>query len=688
MRRTLLILFVGALASMVSAQEDASEVPGKPRDGRLDARITLDSYHPWTPPESREAWAGRRAVVRRQVLVAAGLWPEPVRSELQPVIHGAIQREGYTVEKVFFQSLPGFYVSGNLYRPTDAGPGPHPGVLSPHGHWALGRFTVVPDDEAIAQIESGAERHLANAKYVLQARCAQLARMGCVVLHYDMIGYADFDQLDHARGFGDLEAELWGMSWFGLQTLNSIRALDLLESLPDVDPQRIGVTGASGGGTQTFILGAVDERPDVFFPAVMVSTAMQGGCVCENASHLRVRSGNIELAAMAAPRPLGLTGANDWTVEIESKGLPELEALYTLLGVPDAVEGHCYPSFEHNYNRVSRLHMYTWMNRHLGLGIQEPLDESALVPIEPSRLSVFVDEHQRPADASDLAEVRATLREIAGRELERLEGLASTDPAEFRRVVGGALRAITHAQLPAPGGTENIARGALLPGTDSDLRTGWIGRVDTTDAVALLTILPRPAGEDAGRRATVLVGPEILGNELLGELVSGGGTVHRPAPLASKPVDQGRHGTFVGYTWCYNTTLFAERVQDVLTTIAHVRDQSGRPVALVGLGEGAPWALIACALAGDAVDRIAVDGDWDFGRIESLEDPAMLPGALRYGGVSFFGALLAPTPLRWLGVEELPGVLSAMYASSGASAAPQAVPAAHPPTLAAWILEE
>ena len=208
------------------------------------------------------------------------------------------------------------------------------------------------------------------------------------------------------------------------------------------------------------------------------------------------------------------------------------------------------------------------------------------------------------------------------------------------------------------------------------------------DAVALLTILPGPDREDTGRRATVLVDPEFLGNELLGELVLRGGIAHRPVPLASKPVDQGRHGTFVGYTWCYNTTLFAERVQDVLTTIRHVLDQSGRPVAVVGLGEGAPWALVAAALAGNAVDRIAVDGDWDFGQIESLEDPAMLPGALRYGGVSFFGALLAPTPLRWLGAEELPGVLGAMYASSGAPDAPQAVPILHPPTLADWLLAE
>src|ERR1051325_10436318 len=111
----------------------------------------------------------------------------------------------------------------------------------------------------------------------------------------------------------------------GLQTWNSIRALDFVTSLPDVDASRIGVTGASGGGTQTFILCAVDPRPAVEFPAVMVSTAMQGGCTCENASLLRIHTGNIEFAALFAPKPQGMTCANDWTKEMSTKGFPELK---------------------------------------------------------------------------------------------------------------------------------------------------------------------------------------------------------------------------------------------------------------------------------------------------------------------------------------------------------------------------
>src|SRR5205814_1366844 len=169
-----------------------------------------------------------------------------------------------------------------------------------------------------------------GAKYPLQARCVQLARMGCVVFFYDMVGYADSMQIKHRDGFLDVEAELRQQSFMGLQTFNTIRALDFLLSLPDVDPARVGVTGASGGGTQTFILCGIDDRPAAAFPAVMVSTGMQGGCICENCSYLRVGTGNIELAALFAPKPLGMSGADDWTIDIETKGLPELKALYRL----------------------------------------------------------------------------------------------------------------------------------------------------------------------------------------------------------------------------------------------------------------------------------------------------------------------------------------------------------------------
>src|SRR5437899_5498366 len=286
------------LATAARAADDPLRVVAPndwPRDARLGRAKTLNDYFPMDVPTSKEAWETRRKELREQVLVANGLWPMPPKTPLHPVIHGKIDRDDYTIEKVFFSSHPGHYVSGNLYRPKGKA-GKLPGVLCPHGHWANGRFYDAGEKAAREQMKQGAEKTTEGAHYPLQARCAQLARMGCVVFHYDMVGYADSQQITHREGFTDAQAELRLQSFMGLQTYNSIRALDFLLSLPEVDSKRIGVTGASGGGTQTFILCAVDDRPTAAFPAVMVSTAMQGGCICENCSYLRVAAGNIDLA--------------------------------------------------------------------------------------------------------------------------------------------------------------------------------------------------------------------------------------------------------------------------------------------------------------------------------------------------------------------------------------------------------
>jgi dienelactone hydrolase len=234
--------------------------------------------------------------------------------------------------------------------------------------------------------------------------------MGCVVFHYDMVGYADSKPLDHRNGLTDVAAELWLQNELGLQTWNSIRALDFLTSLPEVDANRIGVTGASGGGTQTFMLCALDPRPTVAFPAVMVSTAMQGGCVCENASYLRNGISNITIAALFAPKPLAMSGADDWTIDIETKGLPELKQVYSLFDQADHVNAVCYPQFGHNYNQVSREMMFDWFNQHLGLDQPAPVKQTDFKPLTIEELTVFNAEHPLPADALSAEKLRELMK--------------------------------------------------------------------------------------------------------------------------------------------------------------------------------------------------------------------------------------------------------------------------------------
>ena len=272
----------------------------------------------------------------------------PTKTPLNAVIHGRIDRGEYTVEKVYFESAPGFFVTGNLYRPKKV-TGKVPGVLFAHGHWTNARLTESTPAELRREIADGEERFEEGGRSRFQSMCVQLARMGCVVWQWDMLGNSDSQQLsmDLVHGFAKQRPEMntaenWGLfspqaeahlqSVMGLQTWNSIRSLDFLLSLPEVDPDRIAMTGASGGGTQTMILAAIDPRVRLSFPAVMVSTAMQGGCTCENACLLRVDTGNVEFAALFAPKPQGMTTANDWTKEMATKGFPELKQLYACWG--------------------------------------------------------------------------------------------------------------------------------------------------------------------------------------------------------------------------------------------------------------------------------------------------------------------------------------------------------------------
>src|ERR1041384_8196451 len=366
--RSVLRLFLGLSIATVTFKTTAAPrvLPeGRlPNDVRLEPLKDLDGYFPFIPPASKGEWEKRAGRVRRQILVSQGLWPIPATTPPNAVIHGRIDLGDYTVEKVFFESAPGFFVTGYLYRPKKVA-GKAPGVLFAHGHWADARLSESTEAELRREIVDGAERFEQGGRSRFQSMCVQLARMGCVVWQWDMLGNSDSQQLsmELVHGFKTQRPEMntttnWGLfspqaeahlqSAMGLPTWNSIRSVDFLLTLPEVDPSRIAITGASGGGTQAMLLAAIDPRVALSFPAVMVSTAMQGGCTCENASLLRVNTGNIEFAGLFAPKPQGMTTANDWTKEMSTKGFPELKQHYTMLGAPNNVMLQRGEHFPHN----------------------------------------------------------------------------------------------------------------------------------------------------------------------------------------------------------------------------------------------------------------------------------------------------------------------------------------------------
>lgn len=316
---------------------------------------------------SLDGWKARASHLREHILATAGLLPMPEKAPLNPSIFGDLKRSDYTVSKVYFESVPGFFVTGNLYRPNGAGP--FPAILSPHGHWAHGRLENTPTAS-------------------VPGRAINLARQGFVVFTYDMIGYIDSRQLPHT--FGGQREHLWGLSLAGLHLWNSIRALDFLETLPYVKRDAIGATGASGGGTQTFLLAAVDERVKVAAPVNMISLHMQGGCLCENLPGLRLDTTNVEIAATIAPRPLLMVSATgDWTAKTLEREYPAMRRIFGLFGAEERVHAMRVDA-PHNYNKESREAMYAWMARWLQAAPADVRrEERSFTPDPPPDVLVF-----------------------------------------------------------------------------------------------------------------------------------------------------------------------------------------------------------------------------------------------------------------------------------------------------------
>jgi len=519
-------------------------------------RTLNDTFDPPRVADPK-TWGRRAEHLREHILASAGLMPLPERTPLQPRIFGEVKHADYAVSKVYFQSLPGFLVTGNLYRP--AGDGPFPAILSPHGHWAYGRL----ENTALASVPG---------------RAINLARQGFVVFSYDMIGYVDSQQIPHT--FGGRREHLWGLSLAGLQLWNAIRALDFLETLPYVRRDAIGATGASGGGTQTFLLAAVDPRVAVAAPVNMISLHMQGGCLCENPPGLRLDTTNVELAASIAPRPLLMVSATgDWTKNTLEHEYPAVRQIYTLLGAPDRVHAVRFEA-DHNYHRESREAMYAWMARWLQdapADVRRP--ERSFSPGAPADLLVF---HMRPVPAGLVTPSELTHNWIAAARRQLAASPPEVAARALRHVLGFA------DPRPSPAGVSAPARkkAVLVAGTD-------------------------PALDEHLRAA--------------------GFAVH---PIAFTPFDHGAAGR-IRHFETYNRTAASQRVADIVKAV-----QSNPGAAVVAAGDAALAGLLAAAIAAPPVAVLDVDR-FDSTGDEGFLERLYIPGLRRAGDLQTAAAMYA-----------------------------------------------
>jgi dienelactone hydrolase len=363
--------------------------------------ITLLRGRAYTEPEAkeklaekaklyhdRESWEERSKLLRDGVKKGMQLERLPAPCDLKVIRHSKRDKDGYTVENIAFESLPGFWVTGNLYLPAKFD-GKIPGVLNPHGHLGNGRM-----------------------QEYMQKRCAAQARMGAAAFAYDMVGYGESTQCEHRR-----------FQVQRLQTYNSIRALDFLESLGMIDEDRLAITGESGGGTQTFLLGAVDDRIDLTIPVVQVSAHFFGGCECESAMPIHktaaYETNNVEIAALVAPKPmLIISDGGDWTVNTPEVEFPHIRRIYSFFGATDQVENAHYANEGHDYGPNKRAAGYRFLAKHFGLDIKRientagEIDESFVTVLPEAELRVFDAGHPRPEYAIDCEEAIGLLNKV------------------------------------------------------------------------------------------------------------------------------------------------------------------------------------------------------------------------------------------------------------------------------------
>ena len=602
--------------------------PGLPPvDRRYQGRRSGDDTFALPPYPTLEAWEERAAWLREHILCVLGLWPLPERPPLRAEVFDRITYDDFVMEKVRFESWPGFYCTGNLFRPVEAD-GPMPAVLNPHGHAERGRL----EHSEIIDI---------------RARCITFARMGMAALAYDMVGYNDSLQVPVHR-FHAWQGAAWGFSPMALQLWNSLRAVDFLAALEGVDPERIGCTGASGGGTQTFMAAAVEPRLKVLAPVNMISAHFQGGCVCENAPGLRADTYNVEIAAMAAPRPMLMVSATgDWTVNTPTVEYPDVRRIYALYGAEERL-AWAREDAVHNYNAASRAHVYRWF-AHWFLGdaaLGEDVERS--FPIEPDERLRIYPVAQRP-DPEETAAVQAAFKERTRERLATLVPETGQEITQTQSTIRTRLQHVLGVQTPAPGDILVEAGQSIQKVAWSEQRLA-LGRTAAGDRVAATMYAPDGEAEQV---ALVVHGAGEAGlqdlaggpRSLIKRLLETHCAVLVVEPLYTGPIPQDARPSQMTdwFQATFQPPLLGWRVQDLLIGLAYLaKEHPDRPIALLGLAGAGSWALLAGALS-ELPERVYADLGG------TGEDGALfVPAFAAYGGQATASACLAPRRL-WLG---------------------------------------
>ncbi len=403
LRVTVLLSMVSWVGlSTVSAQMHDPPDRGQPGDEMIQEYLKQETQkiHDTFPQDyaSPEHWKSLRDRYRQEYFYMLGLWPMPEKSPLKPTITGTLQGEGYVVDLLHYQSMPRLYVTGNLYRPAQVEQGQRlPAVLYVCGHSNCGRN---------------------GNKAAYQSHGIWFARHGYVCLVVDTLQLGEIAGIHHGTY---REGRWWwhsrGYTPAGVECLNGMRGIDYLVSRPDVDPERIGVTGISGGGAATFWIAAADERVKVAVPVSGMADLMSyvpnrvinGHCDCMFLYNT-FQWPWTRIAALIAPRPLLFTNSDHddiFPMDANRRVINELKRIYSLYGASDFVDS-VVSIGGHAYRQDIRQAAYRFINMHLKNDPRVVTDsEVDLVtgpennrryPIAAEKLRVFPQDSDIPKD--------------------------------------------------------------------------------------------------------------------------------------------------------------------------------------------------------------------------------------------------------------------------------------------------
>ncbi len=311
------------------------------------------------------SWEARKDTLKKEVRERLGIDPLLAQCSTEAPEYSKIRKfDGYTVQNFRLNTVNGHKVCGSIYAPTTKGK--HPLIICPNGHFKMGRYGEVQ-----------------------QLRLGSLARMGAVCVDYDLWGWGESEDEVGEKAHHTAEAHV-------MQALNSIRILDWMIQRKDVDTERIGVNGGSGGGTQAVLLSVIDDRYTACNPVVSLSSWFDGGCACESGMPIQLSGGgtcNPELAAMFAPRPMMIVSdGGDWTANVPELEFPYLQRIYGFYGKESNVSNIHLPNEVHDFGPSKRNAVYKFFIDTFGLDASM-LDEDKIT-IEDENALRFTPKEQ------------------------------------------------------------------------------------------------------------------------------------------------------------------------------------------------------------------------------------------------------------------------------------------------------